>query len=459
MRIPSLSVLLFTFLFCEANGQELDQYGGWKDIRAKPTGAFHTKTINGRSLLITPEGHGFIALGVNHLGAIKAHGKEEPDLFTKRYRGEWKAFAAEVLRQYKDWGFNTVDDTVKPLREARPYLASRNFVRTAKYYGKPGTKNPYHFPDVFDPAFKKRLEREVEAFCKRHRDNKTLIAYYWTDTPTWDIHKTRRFRGTDWVSEIRKLPPRSPGRKRYAEFLRKRYRSLARFHRAYDMQIQSFDDLLTTDFNGLDLTRYEIERDDQDFLGLIARTYYGMVGPAMRRHDPHHLIFGEKYLLGDIPPQVVKAAAPYLDAIAIQPGDGYLPIYTPGDTYPAREIEALHQLTGKPIFVCDHQISFTTKRYPKSIWPYHQRPSEADAARATERFLLQARPYILGYMRCQYIDRFSTRRNASKLGLLRDDGSPRKQLVAAMRRANRAVKQIVRKAVRKPKPDQPSQKR
>ena len=53
------------------------------------------------------------------------------------------------------------------------------------------------------------------------------------------------------------------------------------------------------------------------FLGLIARTYYGIVGVAMRQHDPRHMVFGEKYLLGDIPPQVVKAAIPHIDEFTV----------------------------------------------------------------------------------------------------------------------------------------------
>ncbi|MBC8872632.1 MAG: hypothetical protein H8E44_24625 [Planctomycetes bacterium] len=450
MRTSSIAVLLIVTFVRGAGSEELDAYGGWTDIRGQATGAFHIETINGRYVLITPAGHGFVALGVNHLGAIKGNGPDEPDLFRTRYHNDWKEFNEELLRQYKDWGFNTVDDTVKSLRDARPYLASWNFVRTAKYYGKRGEENPCEFPDVFDPAVKTRLERVVEGFCKQHRESANLIAYYWTDTPTWDIHKTRRFRGTDWVSEIRRLPARSTGRQRYAEFLRQRYENdIARLNRAYDLHNESFGELQTTDFSMLDLTRYEVERDDQDFLGIIATTYYGIVGPAMRRHDPRHMVFGEKYLLGDVPPQVIKAASPHLDAIAIQPGDGYLPIYVPGDTYPAEEIEKLHQLSEKPIFICDHQISFATKRYPVSIWPYHQRDNEADAAAATERFLREAfaRPYILGYMRCQYIDRFSTRRNASKLGLLRDDGTPYQELVDAMRRGNLSAKETVRDAL------------
>jgi hypothetical protein len=449
MLRPALLLLITLCAGSVSVRAELDPYGGWMDIKGKATGSFHIETIGGRPLLITPDGHGFVALGVNHFSAIKDHGEGEPDLFTTKYGGDWSRFAAEVLRQLDDWGLNTVDDSVKPLSEARPYLAAQTFARTAKYFGKPGETNACEFPDVFDPAVQARMEREAEQFCREHRDNKNLIAYYWTDTPTWDLHKTRTFRRTDWVSEIRALPAGSPGRKHYAAFLRERYEGdIARLNRAYELDAASFDAIEAADLRQLDLTRYEIERDDQDFLGLIASTYYGILGPAMRRHDPNHLVFGEKYLLGDLPPQVLAAAAPHLDAIAIQPGDGYLPIYTPGDVFPAAEIESLHRATGKPIFICDHQISFGTPRYPKSIWPYHQRADEADAAAATERFLREAfaRPYILGYMRCQYIDRFSARRGASKLGLLRDDGSPYTELVDATRRANAAAKELVRKS-------------
>jgi hypothetical protein len=58
-----------------------------------------------------------------------------------------------------------------------------------------------------------------------------------------------------------------------------------------------------------------------------------------------------------------------------------------------------------------------------------------------------AKPYILGYMRCQYIDRFTPRRNAIKFGLIRHDGTPYNDLVKATKEANLEAKQTVRQAV------------
>lgn len=420
-----------------------DAFGGWTVLKGRATGWFHLESFGPRTLLVTPAGHGFVALGVNHLGAVRAHGPDEADLFQTRYGGDWNRYAADVLRNFDEWGLNTVDDSVEPLRRARPYFAGRDFVATAKYKRPPGEPGAWEFPDVFDPAVAARLEREVEAFCREHRDNRNLIAYYWTDTPTWDVSKTRVFRGTDWVSELRKLAASASGKQRYARFLFERHGDdPARINRAYGLRIRTPADLAAADFAAVDLNRYEVARDDEAFLGLIAQHYYGIVGPAMRRHDPHHLVFGEKYLLGDIPPQVLAAALPHIDAVAVQPGDGYLPIYTPGDVYPREELSALHALAGKPIIICDHQIGFPSERYPRSIWPYHLRANETEAAVATERFMREAFEcsFIIGYMRCQYIDRFAERRGAIKLGLLRDDGTPYTELVAAFTRAAAAIR-------------------
>lgn len=48
-----------------------DVYGGNTAIKGKRTGFFHLEVIKGRDYLITPEGHGFRALGINHYEAVK----------------------------------------------------------------------------------------------------------------------------------------------------------------------------------------------------------------------------------------------------------------------------------------------------------------------------------------------------------------------------------------------------
>ena len=427
----------------------LDSYGGFKEITVEATGWFRVEKIRGRHVLVTPEGHPFVALGINHVASVD-DGKAD-GVFQKKYGGSWAQFGAELRRQMKEWGHNAVDEDLPPeARKGMPYLASQMVARTSKYLSDPGGNNPYHFPDVFDPAIRGDLEQQVVNFCREHRENRYLIGYNWTDTPMWDLRKTRQFRGTDWVSEIRKLRSDAPGRRSYLEFVRKQYPDIAAFNRAYGLTLNSLDDLNGFDFGLLDLKRYEVFRDDEAFLGLIAQTYYKFVGEAARRTDPNHLIFGEKYLMGDHPDVVLEAGLPYIDVLAAQPGDGYIPIYVPGDVFPKAEMEELYEQTGKPIFICDHQISFATHDYPVATWPYHQHPNERSAAEATYRFLTEAfeRPYLIGYMRCQYLNHYSQRRAGMKQGYFREDGSPYELLLRKAVRANHEVRESVRSSLR-----------
>lgn len=46
---------------------ELDRYGGWKKIKGAATGFFHAEKINNRWWVITPDGNGFIVIGLQHM--------------------------------------------------------------------------------------------------------------------------------------------------------------------------------------------------------------------------------------------------------------------------------------------------------------------------------------------------------------------------------------------------------
>jgi len=47
---------------------QFDRYGGTTSIQRAATGHFRVEQVNGRWMFITPEGHGYLALGANHTG-------------------------------------------------------------------------------------------------------------------------------------------------------------------------------------------------------------------------------------------------------------------------------------------------------------------------------------------------------------------------------------------------------
>jgi hypothetical protein len=416
-RLLISGLLLSAFLPVPAwQSPGLDTYGGRLSLHREPTGWFRLARSGERHFFLTPDGNGFIALGVNHIGMLDRGGQQ------------WARRRAPLLAQLRGWNMNNLGYGAPPeLGRDMPYFASITLAPIEKHRSQPtpGAPASYSFPDVFDPAWRKSTEDLIGKECARHRDNPYLIGYFWTDTPTWDLVRTRGLRGTDWVSEIRRLPAGAPGRRRYAEFLARRYAGrIEELNAIYGLSLNNLDELAGADLSRIAIGRHVVGDDDREFLGIIARELYQIAGPAQRKHDPNHLVLGDRYLAGDAPDIVLLAAAPHIDAVSVQPGDRYTELYPPSTRYPEKAIEQMHRVTGKPVMICDHAISYPTGEYPKTI--FEQLPTREEAARATAEFLRQAmaKPYVVGYLRCQYIDRPAGLGRGLRQGLVNNREEP-----------------------------------
>jgi hypothetical protein len=58
------------------------------------------------------------------------------------------------------------------------------------------SRDGYEFPDVFDPAWEAAIQAAFAREVAPLRDDPMLIGWLWTDTPTWDLLRTRALRGT-----------------------------------------------------------------------------------------------------------------------------------------------------------------------------------------------------------------------------------------------------------------------
>jgi hypothetical protein len=144
--------------------------------------------------------------------------------------------------------------------------------------------------------------------------------------------------------------------------------------------------------------------------------------------------------LGYGAPWPLRVEAPWFAAIPVAAIEKHRsdpkrdsPLYPSGTRFPEAEMDLLHAVTGKPVLICDHAISFPTAEHPRTI--FEQMPDEDAAARATADFLQAAfaKPYMLGYLRCQYIDRPANYGRGLRQGILQNDGTPRDALVRVYR--------------------------
>jgi hypothetical protein len=384
---------------------------------------FRIGTRGKRDCLIDSQGNPFFSLGIVHAGAYPEG--EGRALFDAKYGGDWANLTPKIVSDFEDWGFNTAGyHSPLTMLEYMPFMRDSYPAPISYWMGKPA------YPDVFDPAYRIRVQADMESMCAPVRGHANLIGYYWTDTPRWDLYRARSQWGTDWVSAIRSLPPSAPGKRRYVAYLHEACRDAAEMQVYTGGATPADDGLLQFDGSGLDLDHPVVMRHDRGFLRLIARQYYRIAFEATRKADPDHLLFGDRYLVGDLPLEVLEEALPFVDVLSVQPY---------ATTFDREFFDNLYVHTGKPILICDHAINFPTDIHPETVWP--QCPNEKEAARAYAVYLwaLFQCPYIIGYHRCQYIDRVVSGGSLLKQGLLRADDIPHNILIEQVRQTNRQI--------------------
>ena len=364
---------------------------------------FSVAEQDGRWWVIRPDGEPMVILSANH-----SHQLAFPQVvqrFSKHHGEDWPdRLPHKLAEDLASWGFNATAGGTATYE--LPFIVKSEVLATS-FWQTTG----FAYVDLFDEAVKEDIREKMRELAEP-RDHPNLIGYALTDCPRWDIDISRRLHNKDWISFFRSLPADTAGKKRYVQFLKERYKDrLDWLNHTYRQQAMSFEDLLKSNFEGLRVYEPDVRRDDEDFLGIIARTYYQLTCGTLREIDPDRLLFGDKYKLGDHPEVVLREAAKWIDIISVQHGNG---VGGQPRTLPEREFEEkyfydqhyeeLHAITGKPIWISDHQIAHPHPDFDGTQWVTAY--SAEEALQLTRHFMEAAfaKPYLIGYGRCQTID-------------------------------------------------------
>ena len=342
--------------------------------------AIRLQEIEGRTWLVSPNGGPFFAHGVTHVGNGRQVG------------------LPALARALRELGFNAYGyGCPNELKSDLPYMEGRNYLPTSMYRT---SDKSFTFVDIFDPAVQAEQDAAVRRTCYANRNNPNLIGYYWTDLTPWPLENNT---GTNWVEYIRSLSADAPGQQAYQKFL--------------------------ADWDGNDETAR-----DTAFLRLIAREYCRVFGEAHRKYDPDHLVFGDRFMPQFAIPEVLEEMVPYVDAIAIQPH------FRPG--FPKKELDRIHELTGKPIVLCDFAIRFEDG--DKNIRGYKPEESPQKAGELYAEYIrdAMATPYVIGSFWCNPLDsKPGFNKTGIKQGLFDNDFTPRPSLNKQMQQLNAWIDQ------------------
>jgi hypothetical protein len=256
--IVCLLLAIISYQGCKQGG-DFDRFGGFTGITTEATGYFYIDQIEDRYFIITPEGHGYRALGINHFHNMKTTDYDQ------------------VIKNIRNWGFNAgCYQGPEWMWERIPYTQGLTLVDISSFY----SEDRFRFEDVFDSNYIRKTENRVKRIVEPQAQNKMLIGYFLTDIPVWTIEKY----GRNWIDFFKSLPEGAPGKKVWKEWKDKNQ-----------------------------------DKPEIHFVGLIARQVYSTGCEIIRRYDKNHLIFTDRYLVTDMPDFVVNEVLPYADAIAVQP--------------------------------------------------------------------------------------------------------------------------------------------
>ncbi|MEM9480705.1 MAG: hypothetical protein AAGA58_13710 [Verrucomicrobiota bacterium] len=352
---------------------DVDRYGGVKAIESEATGWFRVEKINGRWLFITPEGHGYLALGANHVGKYLDQQAEAMGLLA-RARGSREEAASYLLKAMADLGLNAGEayaPIAPEIMKTRPWVANIDF---------PG-RSKFAF-DVFDQTTLEEIHDSFVEQCQDFQDNRFVLGVACADLPVWDQRR---------IEFYEKLPESAPGK-----------RELMRFR--------------------------EEGKSDDEFLGHVAAKLYPALRKAVKEGAPNHLFFGERFRLRGAPDEVIAAVGRHVDVFPTQ-----ALILSPQrppewQLFQAEGYDHEASLIGdKPMVVIDWAAPFSLSETFDT--ERGQIRDEITAAKEAADWIIASmeRPYMIGVFKCQLIGLHGNDRwfgDRARRTYLQDDGRP-----------------------------------
>jgi len=400
-----------------------DRFGGFLEVKSKATGAFRIEKIAGRWWFVTPEGHGFIAVGFNHA---------DPRFLQASYnRGHWQerlqgpaAFEAMVIADAQAWNMTMIGYGAARPAGRFPYVLRIHFPGVSCWMPEAS------HPDVFAEEFSDACDAAAERACAQRVEDAALIGYYFNDVPEWPLFdRCSKRRAVNWVDSIKAQAADSPGKQTYVRLMRRRHGGIESFNAVYAAGFASFEELAADrEFIYSVAAQPQTAReDDEALLALIAQRYYDVASKAVRRNDPNHLLLGE-ILDGNrgAPSQVIEAARTRVDALSVQ----FYGFFKDQ----AETLARWHAASGLPILLADSCYSMRTEQMPEAVGPRLQ--SHEERAQAFERYARQALrvPYVIGWIWCGYIDSSTeVERRNQHMGLKDAWGNPHEPLSTRIR--------------------------
>ena len=423
-------------------------------------GFVHVERQDGIWFMVNADGERFVPTGMNHVGQIHRFAPYNRDFWLKELgadvfsngRIDWKGpgvkrWLERIAKDHKDYGFNTLAFH-HPLVMPTEYCNELDLY----YFGKmkmshvnpkraPRMSRDGKYPDVFSPAWIRKLDAYTQNYTARHKDAKYLLGYSFEDLPAYTIHHLEKriteFEHHPWVIDIISKPGLTQGKQAWIDVLRQQYASPAKAAEMYGLsvsaEISDWDDFGEVTQWGLPKDSSKGFADQAMMNARIVEAYLKAHHDAIRRHDPNHLILGDKIQNQRPQPDWVwNIVRKYVDVIIIQDYDFFTPQH-------AEKLRHIHSITGKPIINGDHSYGFMRPNM-KAVKGVKVESAEAKGREyATYLRGVMNLPFMVGWQTCGYMETWEGTADATgkqQTGFFDPFGEPINEALLQARAAN-----------------------
>ncbi len=437
LGLVTLATIIEICSFGEADMNQYNKYGGWKELNTNKSDFFRVENINGIWWIIDPEGYAFISKGVNHISWSADHapslGYSPYERVTKQKYGEIDKWASASIKRLWEWNFNTIGawSSRETFNKDMPYTVIMDIGASA---GSDWLKGS--FPDVFSENFRNSAERIAESVCKAYANDPFLLGYFTDNELRW---------GADWRSpkalfdDFLTMPENTDGKKALVKTFVEVYGNLDTANKAFNINAKTYDELIDyfTTAQGLSSVAFEIKKVKSAFLKKVADQYFKVCKDAIRKFDQNHLILGCRFA-GYAPTEVLEAMRDHVDIVSY---NNYSP------EAPINSLEEIYRITGKPIMITEFSFKAMDSGLPNTKGAGVPVATQKDRADGFERYVksLMKTPYVVGYHWFEHTDEPAEGRfdgENSNYGLVNIKDEPWEILVNRMKQVNAEVERI-----------------
>lgn len=396
----------------------------------RTTGYIHVEQIDGVWWFINADGDRFVSIGVNHIephlwlapynkaATLKKYGSDmvgPAGHFNTNGNAARKWINAQV-KTTRELGFNTFGKHTHPAidpklyQEQIYYIASLDTAPLAGWQERHG-RGPR--PDVFSVDFENHVAARVRQVTDLHKDQRNLIGYLYTDVPSWVMGRADQAERNNttmiypWINAILPLGESSPGKLRWLEHLKQRYPNAEAAASVWGLPVSPTYGISWKEMarqidwsNATDVA--SAKKDMLAFMPIIAEQWYGLHKRLIRKHDPNHLILGDKNMVMWHYDFMLPAVKKHVDVVCVQ-------AYGPWER-DRKLSDLIYKATGKPIFNGDgcfglagpNQQEWGVKGFRTGA------KSIEDVATMYEEMLrgMMSTPYYIGWHHCGYMEQW-----------------------------------------------------